>query len=328
MSDQKPRHRNQPERLALPKISKSAPAKKNPPNPKSRPFKVRLDRMRADAQNQMFAQLEYDRKSRIKKIEELRSSKVLVYYSALPLVSKDFETIFDCVSSLGKQDNLDLYVFSRGGLINPAYKIARLFQDYSNSKFSVLIPYFAKSAATILSLGADEVVMGPASELGPIDPQISLENSSSLTPVLALKESLEYIKKEIQNNQKLAPLYVPLMDKVDLITLGHFEREIESAKQYGAELLTLRKKNKLGERQAAVIAEKLVEKYKTHDFVIDGKAASSLLEGAVALLDSSDPVWQCMWQMHYIYEQSIKEGKIIKIIETLDEAYLTRGRNE
>jgi ClpP class serine protease len=38
----------------------------------------------------------------------------------------------------------------------------------------VVVPDQAKSAATLIALGADEILMGPASDLGPIDPQIEL----------------------------------------------------------------------------------------------------------------------------------------------------------
>ena len=276
--------------------------------------------MRADAEKQVFQQLLVYRKNFIKQIETLRNSKVIVYYSINYLEPKDFEIIFDFVSALGKQDNIDLYIVSPGGYVHPAYKIARLFQDYSKEKFSVLIPYCAKSAATILSLGADEIVMGPASELGPIDPQLLIPNSLPIS-ALTLKEALDYITKAIKKDQKLAALYIPLLDKLDLITLGHFEREIESAKQYGIALLTSRNKTKLEEKSAEEVASKFVQEYKTHSFVIDGQTASSLLQDTVKLINLDDPIWQCMWHLHNTYDQYINDKKIVKVIESLNAAY-------
>ena len=327
MPEQNKRQGNKPEKLNLPETPKhNNQGGKNLKKPQP-PFGVHLQQMKADAENQVLQRLTIYRKNRIKQIEELRKSKVIIYYSFHLLDLKDFEAIFDFVSILGKQKNLDLYILSPGGFAHPAYKIARLFQDYSLEKFSVLIPYYAKSAATILSLGADEIVMGPASELGPIDPQLSTPNSP-LTPALALKEALDYITKVIQKNPKMAPLYVPLLDKVDLIQLGHFEREIESAKQYGEILLNGRKMNKLTREQAKNLADEFVQKYKTHGFVIDGQATSSLLKNTVKLLDSNDPIWQCMWQLHNIYSQYIIDKKTtVKIIETLNESYEMENKN-
>ena len=56
-------------------------------------------------------------------------------------------------------------------LISPNHRKKR--GKLSKGKFSVLIPYYAKSAATLLSLAADEIVMGPMGELGPVDPSVA-----------------------------------------------------------------------------------------------------------------------------------------------------------
>ena len=290
------------------------------------PFRRQLQQRSSDAINQAFQPLKEQIKTFIKKIEDLRQSKVIVYYSIGLLDSEDFENIFELVSSLGRQKKLDLYILSSGGFAHPAYKIARLFQDYSEESFSVLIPYYAKSAVTILSLGADEIIMGPASELGPIDPQFRATENSPAISALTLKESLEYITKAIKEDPKIAPLYAPLLDKVNLIELGHFEREIESAKQYGEVLLTLRKKNKLLEKDAKKIANQFVQQYKTHNFVIDGQVAFSLLNNTVKILEINNPIWQNIWLLHNIYNQYMKDKKIIKIMETLDESYEVRNK--
>ncbi|MBU0734226.1 MAG: hypothetical protein KKG10_08760, partial [Proteobacteria bacterium] len=40
-------------------------------------------------------------------------------------------------------------------------------------KLAVLVPFRAHSAGTTLALGADEIVMGPLGELGPVDPSVA-----------------------------------------------------------------------------------------------------------------------------------------------------------
>jgi hypothetical protein len=64
-----------------------------------------------------------------------------------------------------------LLLRSPGGDGEVAIRLARMAQA-SCSRFVVVVPDVAKSAATILALGADEIVMGPPSDLGPIDPQV------------------------------------------------------------------------------------------------------------------------------------------------------------
>ena len=53
---------------------------------------------------------------------------------------------------------------------------------------SVLVPYMAFSAATIFSLGADEIVMHPHASLGPIDPQIQMRQADGTMRVFAYED--------------------------------------------------------------------------------------------------------------------------------------------
>src|SRR5690606_3683380 len=75
--------------------------------------------------------------------------------------------------------NLDLILHSPGGQAEATDRIVR----YLRSKFTnirVFVPFAAMSAATMLAMAADEIVMGKHSQLGPIDPQITLNNGISL----------------------------------------------------------------------------------------------------------------------------------------------------
>lgn len=310
---------NKPEKLDLPKKSKIN--QKNKELKELMPFSIQIQQMKANAERQVLERLLQTRKSLINRMEEIRSSKIVVFYSMYSLEPKDFENIFECVNIMGNQKKLDLYILSPGGFANPAYKISRLFQKYSEEKFSVLVPYYAKSATTILSLGADEIVMGPASELGPIDPQLISKDNFQIS-ALTLKESLDYITEAIRKDPETAPLYVPVMDKINLMELGYFEREIESAKQYATELLTSRKVNTLESKEAKKVANKFVKEYKTHNFVIDAKMAHDLLGDTVKTLILENELWKCMWRLYNVYDQYIRDKKnIVKIIETLDVCY-------
>ena len=82
--------------------------------------------------------------------------------------------------------NILLIIHSSGGRIEPAYLISKCCKEYSD-KFVVSVPRKAKSAATLISLGADEIHMGIMSELGPIDPQFGG------LPALGLSSAVEYL---------------------------------------------------------------------------------------------------------------------------------------
>ncbi len=66
------------------------------------------------------------------------------------------------------QRHLVLVLNSSGGDMFAATKIAHLLRSKCR-RLSVLVPERAKSAATLMSLAGDEIVMGLQSELGPLD---------------------------------------------------------------------------------------------------------------------------------------------------------------
>jgi hypothetical protein len=73
--------------------------------------------------------------------------------------------------SLKQDDKIDLFLYTRGGDINSVWPIVSLLQEFDKD-FAVLVPFRCHSAGTLLSLGANKIIMGPISELGPVDPSV------------------------------------------------------------------------------------------------------------------------------------------------------------
>jgi hypothetical protein len=78
------------------------------------------------------------------------------------------------LDAIGTCDQLDLMLNSPGGYGESAEKIIEMCREHCRKEFRVIVPNFAKSAATMIALGADVIVMGYLSELGPIDPQYTV----------------------------------------------------------------------------------------------------------------------------------------------------------
>lgn len=166
--------------------------------------------------------------------------------------------------------DINLIVESPGGLIEPAYLISKTCKRLAGGKFTVAVPRKAKSAATLISLGADEIHMGLMSELGPIDPQLNG------IPAMALSNALSGIAElvcQFPGAEKMFAAY--LAQKLDLRHLGFYQRINESAEQYAARLIGSRVlPNKA---TATSMANHFVNHYKDHGFVIDADEASGLL---------------------------------------------------
>ncbi|MEA5495554.1 hypothetical protein VBP92_27115 [Klebsiella variicola] len=200
---------------------------------------------------------------------------------------KDFNCVFlfDHVNSLnrshaekiyseieGFKDRKDIILFLRslGGRVEPAYLISKLCNRYKENKFIVAIPAEAKSAATLLSLGADEIHMGPMSELGPIDPQVHG------LPLLSIPNALDKIAFLVEKYPGSASMFSDyLKDNLKIGILGYYDRIAESASQYAQRLL----KGKVTDSSRTVedLASHFTNHYKDHRFVIDVEESAELL---------------------------------------------------
>ncbi|MBA7548477.1 hypothetical protein ES705_40937 [subsurface metagenome] len=170
---------------------------------------------------------------------------------------------------IGEKKNILMIIHSSGGSVEPAYLISNCCKEYSK-KFVIVIPRKAKSAATLISLGADEIHMGIMSELGPIDPQINL------LPALGLTNAVEYLASLCTKYPEAGDMFAKYLSaKLDLRVLGYFNRVTESAAQYAERLLI--GKELPSNYKYKDIAWQFVYAYKDHNFVIDSKEAQKFL---------------------------------------------------
>jgi hypothetical protein len=160
-----------------------------------------------------------------------------------------------------KSADVLLILLSRGGVIEPAYQISKVCKAYAKDKFAVAIPRHAKSAATLIALGADEIHMGPLGQLGPIDPQLGGLPALGVTQAL---QTIASLSQDYPGSAEMFARYLRMALTVEQI--GYCDRVSASAVQYAERLLST--KAALAAK-ASQIAQELVYEYKDHGFVID-----------------------------------------------------------
>jgi len=143
-----------------------------------------------------------------RKIEKLRKRPLIVYstrFSNYNSGSMSMDSIPEFCEQLlqttSKSKKVDLLLVSQGGEAIVAWRIINLLRERFE-EVDVLIPYVAQSAATVLSFGADHIVMHPFSCLGPIDPQITIQSDNFQLPpktfsVEDIQAYLEFVKKDL-----------------------------------------------------------------------------------------------------------------------------------
>lgn len=126
---------------------------------------------------------------------------------------------------------LALLVSSPGGDGVAAERIINLCRSYSGTKeFVAIVPGKAKSAATMICLGASKIYMGPASELGPVDPQMIIFNDHdrpiwvSLYHIVESYEDL-FSRAVAEKDGNIQP-YLQQLNKYDASLIANFKTAI------------------------------------------------------------------------------------------------------
>jgi len=111
----------------------------------------------------------------IKQIEKERSSAMICYITgdrdkfSTKIGDDVIPILFRHLELIGNRENIDLLLYTRGGDMVVPIRIVKIIRSFCR-KFSILIPYRAHSAGTLIALGANEVVMTKLGELTPVDP--------------------------------------------------------------------------------------------------------------------------------------------------------------
>lgn len=122
-----------------------------------------------------------ERHKALETIERERSSKVIAYVLSPENASVAEDIIpplFHQLMTMGKQPRLDVILSARGGSPEAAWRILSLIREFTDY-LTVIVGYRVFSAAAFLALGADEIIMTPLSELGPVH----IQTGSPLAPV-------------------------------------------------------------------------------------------------------------------------------------------------
>jgi ATP-dependent protease ClpP protease subunit len=306
-----------PEKLELPE---KRPPPPKPPQISGLPMTLDLAQQKVDWETKFQNMRLSMRRQLLSAIQQKRSSKVIAYISKFTLDFTDASMLSDLLALHGKVDRIDLVLDSPGGLIDAAYKIVCLLREYAKV-LSVIIPNRAKSAATLIALGADELLMGPPSEIGPIDPMIPVshpERGTIWIPAQSIRDALKLFDSEIAEDINRSALFMPIMSKIDPWVLGAYERAIKSSEQYAAELLGayMLKNN---QDLAKEIAKNLATGYYSHGYAIDRRITKDKLQLNVTFIDEDQELWSYVWRLFKLYEALLNEQpKTVAIFETVE----------
>lgn len=133
------------------------------------------------------------------------------------ILSESVTYFAEVLQGLDNTRDLHLLLCSPGGDGETAIRLARMAQAVSK-RLVVVVPESAKSAATILALGAHEIIMGPTSDLGPIDPQILVQDRGFVS-AKDLIAAVDRAMKEVEERPNTYPLQAAMLGGIDATTV-------------------------------------------------------------------------------------------------------------
>jgi len=220
----------------------------------------------------------------ISQLEKHRNTRVIVYWllDTARISEAAVVSLYDQVSSIGKQPAIDLVLFTRGGDTEVPWRIVTLMREYCD-KFSVLLPYRAYSAGTLLAMGADEIVMTPLAVLGPIDPSRThpllprREGAPEAEPISVqdMRHAMRFILEtaKLGGNQAYTPdamaqIVAALFDKIHPLAIGAIEQSYALAKLIGTKCLSTHMNPDTETNKIDKIVNKLCDDFKSHSYQI------------------------------------------------------------
>ena len=162
------------------------------------------------------------RRAKLKKLSEITSRPILLYGVEMFNPEKINATRGDVSINLTDKDgfiealrdiqgkDIDIIIHSPGGSPEATESIVNLLRSrFTSIRF--IVPSIAKSAATMLTMSGDEIILGENAELGPTDPQIIINGAAN--PALAILEQFDLAKQEISKNNIVLPAWLPILQQ-------------------------------------------------------------------------------------------------------------------
>lgn len=221
------------------------------------------------ARLRLFEQLESQRKSRVISLIHRQETLSLLGFPLVRYIDiDDSEAILRAIKLTDNDVPIDLILHTPGGLVLASEQIAHALRKHP-AKVTVLVPHYAMSGGTLISLAADEIIMDENAVLGPVDPQLGQQPAASILKVLERKPIKE-------------------IDDATIILADIAEKAIRQVKMTVVRLL----KESMDADRAQDLADKLSSGTWTHDYPISVEEAREL--GLAVSTEMPEEVYKLM----------------------------------
>jgi len=266
----------------------------------------------------------HQRQKLIRALEAETGTKLLCYVSGMKafITRDDTAGFVEMLYSVPQGAPVDLLLHTPGGEIDVVEKLVWLLRAKVSDSGSlrIIVPEFAKSAGTLMALGADKIIMSDSSELGTIDPQIVLgdgKGNAMTHSVLHYLGAYEEYEKKVRNNQT-DPTALMMFEKFEPATLNKLEGVKRRARELAENLLKPRGVNYTDIAYALMD----IRRFPSHGQPLGWEVVKGIgLD--VDYLPQTDATWRRYWILYRRLRLAIKEKQ--KIFESSDASLVIDG---
>lgn len=260
------------------------------------------------------------RKKLLDKWEKSRGSKAILYVTGdrPGLETQIHPEILDYFSHhldvIGNADKITLFLHTRGGSTLAAWSLVNLLRQFTQ-KLEVVVAAKAHSAGTLISLGADSIMMTRQATLGPIDPSINGPLNPEIpgappqqrapVSVEAINGFVAFAKKEVgleSEDAKLAVL-ASLSERVHPLVLGEVYRSRTQIRMLGQKLI---KRQLSDDTQVQKVLDFLCSESGSHDYTIYRQEARDEL--GLKVERPNDEQYEIIRDLHHDYSDEMQLG--------------------
>lgn len=244
----------------------------------------------------------YTRQTLIKEIEAETATSLICYVAspASHIDRLDTVAMVDLLHNIQPGTPIDLLLHSPGGDIDAAEKLVTLVRRRAGEAVvRVIVPDYAKSAATLIALGANEIVMSDSSELGAIDPQVELPDSNGNPMSMSAQSYLDafHLHADRLKTNPDDPVARLMLDKMEPATARKLERIVKRSKSIAESLLSeaMAKEPDVAKSIADQLSD--TDRWQSHGQMISQQAATGV-GLTVSYLRPEAPLWQKYWRLY------------------------------
>ena len=255
----------------------------------------------------------------IREIEQERESRVLTFITGdrkgleTRIATDSFPFCLEHLMKMGHQKQIDLYLYSTGGITMAGFALVNLIREFCNI-FNVIVPFKALSCATLIALGADNIYMTKIGQLSPIDPSVNHSlgphtsipgQQAKLVPVNVedVSSYFDLAKNELglKDEESLVKVFEGLSRNIHPLTLGAINRSREQIRFLAKTLLSYHMKD---QTKIDKIVETLVGGRFSHDYLIGHKEAKEVL--GLEIRDMSETLTRRVMELYQEYDKLLQ----------------------